>query len=57
MPYGWRWGKVQGKAYKIDRATSGVSLIARAIPIRLKGVDGYLHLPCSENFSTCEVCP
>ncbi|MBB5078352.1 hypothetical protein [Nonomuraea endophytica] len=53
---GMLWGKVQGKAYRIDRATMAVTLIARPISNLLKGADGHLYLSRFENFHTYRIC-
>ncbi|MFI6483185.1 hypothetical protein ACIBH1_35005 [Nonomuraea sp. NPDC050663] len=53
---GYLWGKVQGKAYRIDRATMALSLIARPISNLLKGPDGHLYLSRNENFHTYRIC-
>ncbi|WP_327085406.1 hypothetical protein OIE66_23970 [Nonomuraea sp. NBC_01738] len=53
---GYLWGKTQAKVFKIDRATMGLSLIARPISIMLKGADGHLYLSRFENFSTYRIC-
>ncbi|MGW5682456.1 hypothetical protein [Nonomuraea sp. NPDC003754] len=50
------YGKVQGKVYKIDRATMGLTLITRPISILLKGPDGHMYLSRNENFYTYRLC-
>ncbi|MEV4160348.1 hypothetical protein [Nonomuraea dietziae] len=50
------YGKVQGKAYRIDRATMALTLIARPISILLKGPDGHMYLSRFENFYTYRIC-
>ncbi|MEV0148014.1 MULTISPECIES: hypothetical protein [unclassified Nonomuraea] len=50
------YGKVQGKAYRIDRATMALTLIARPISILLKGPDEHMYLSRFENFSTYRLC-
>ncbi|MFI6292312.1 hypothetical protein ACIBEJ_12055 [Nonomuraea sp. NPDC050790] len=53
---GMLWGKVQGKAYRIDPATMALTLIARPISNLLKGADGHLYLSRFENFYTYRIC-
>ncbi|MGP3930017.1 hypothetical protein [Nonomuraea sp. KM88] len=53
---GFLWGKVQGKAYRIDPGTMAFTLIARPISNLLLGPDGHLYLSRFENFSTYRVC-
>ncbi|TDD17427.1 hypothetical protein [Nonomuraea diastatica] len=53
---GMLYGKVQGKTYRIDRATMAFTLIARPISILLKGADGHMYLSRMENFSTYRLC-
>ncbi|MDR8411084.1 hypothetical protein MTP10_20420 [Nonomuraea sp. 3-1Str] len=50
------YGKVQGKAYRIDRGTMALTLIARPISILLKGPDEHMYLSRFENFSTYRLC-
>ncbi|MFG1681649.1 hypothetical protein ACGFNP_15915 [Nonomuraea sp. NPDC049269] len=53
---GMLYGKVQGKAYRIDRAAMTLTLIARPISILLKGPDEHLYLSRFENFYTYRLC-
>ncbi|MGW0808234.1 hypothetical protein [Nonomuraea sp. NPDC002799] len=53
---GFLWGKVQGRAYRIDPATMSFTLIARPISNLVLGSDGHLHLGRFENFSTYRIC-
>ncbi|MEV0385492.1 hypothetical protein [Nonomuraea sp. NPDC050643] len=53
---GYLWGKVQGKAYRIDPGTMALALIARPISNLLLGPDGHLYLSRFENFYTYRVC-
>ncbi|WP_219471820.1 hypothetical protein [Nonomuraea rhizosphaerae] len=53
---GFLYGKVQGKAYRIDRATMALTLIARPISILLKGPDQHMYLSRFENFYTYRLC-
>ncbi|MCF6470500.1 hypothetical protein FAF44_19170 [Nonomuraea sp. MG754425] len=53
---GFLWGKVQGKAYRIDPATMAFTLIARPISNLTLGPDGHLYLSRFENFSTYRIC-
>ncbi|WP_433519116.1 hypothetical protein ACQP2T_28500 [Nonomuraea sp. CA-143628] len=53
---GMLYGKVQGKAYRIDRATMRLTLIARPISILLKGPDQHMYLSRFENFYTYRLC-
>ncbi|MFI7133763.1 hypothetical protein ACIBQ1_49365 [Nonomuraea sp. NPDC050153] len=53
---GFLWGKVQGKAYRIDPGTMALALIARPISNLILGPDGHLYLSRFENFSTYRVC-
>ncbi|MFG6198869.1 hypothetical protein [Nonomuraea sp. JJY05] len=50
------WGKVQGKAYRIDPGTMALALIARPISNLVLGPDGHLYLSRFENFYTYRVC-
>ncbi len=53
---GQLYGKVQGKAYRIDRATMKLTLIARPISILLEGPDEHMYLSRFENFYTYRLC-
>ena len=53
---GMLYGKVQGKAYKIDRATMKLTLIARPMSILLEGPDEHMYLSRFENFYTYRLC-
>ncbi|WP_165974619.1 SMP-30/gluconolactonase/LRE family protein [Nonomuraea deserti] len=53
---GFLWGKVQGKAYRIDPGTMAFTLIARPISNLLLGPNGHLYLSRFENFYTYRVC-
>ncbi|MDF2707441.1 MAG: hypothetical protein K0R62_3093 [Nonomuraea muscovyensis] len=53
---GFLWGKVQGKAYRIDPGTMALALIARPISNLLLGPDGHLYLSRFEKFYTYRVC-
>ncbi|MFB4273708.1 hypothetical protein ACBJ59_00320 [Nonomuraea sp. MTCD27] len=53
---GFLWGKVQGKAYRIDPGTMAFTLIARPISNLLLGPDGHLYLSRFENFYTYRIC-
>jgi hypothetical protein len=53
---GFLWGKVQGKAYRIDRGTMALALIARPISNLTLGPDGHLYLSRFENFYTYRIC-
>ncbi|MCG5215622.1 hypothetical protein [Streptosporangium sp. KLBMP 9127] len=50
------WGKVQGKAYRIDPATMTLALIVRPVSNMVLGADGHLYLSRFENFYTYRVC-
>ncbi|MET7327743.1 hypothetical protein [Nonomuraea sp. NPDC005650] len=53
---GYLWGKVQGKAYRIDPGTMALALIARPISNLILGPDGHLYLSRFENFYTYRAC-
>ncbi|MEV0386704.1 hypothetical protein [Nonomuraea sp. NPDC050643] len=54
---GHLWGKAQGRAYRIDRATMGMTQItSQRIGILIKGSDGHMYLSRFENFYTYRIC-
>jgi hypothetical protein len=53
---GMLYGKVQGKAYKIDPTTMAFTLIVRPVSILLEGADGHMYLSRLENFYTYRLC-
>ncbi|MFD1934047.1 hypothetical protein ACFSKW_21515 [Nonomuraea mangrovi] len=50
------YGKVQGKAYRIDRASMALTLLVRPLSLLLKGSDGHMYLSRFENFYTYRLC-
>jgi hypothetical protein len=53
---GHLYGKVQGKAYRIDRATMDMTLIVRPVSNLTRGPDGHLYLSRDQNFWTYRFC-